>query len=330
MFTEDGHDHEVHGYNKNSLTTFGQPLRAAADRLRLCCTPFCDGCKTKILGRYHECESCGNVAYCDECINNALTSHAADHGFQEIPPKFVTPRFGPYHASAGAAFKMRPEPNLNGEEGDDYSHLQVQGWLVDTVSRVENGIICTRKLGGGVALTINPSILPHEGAAEPSSSYDAFFRTITGNRVLESVKINDVWEERIGHVPKIWAQIVGNHLPPKLLSQARGDNLGVIHVESPRNSEIWTSISVLAGGSRRYAKTRESIGFVPERTAPGDSIWILDGCTVPVVLRRPECCGKKNDAFWTLIGECYIEGLMEGEYMEVSRERPEPTSIILV
>lgn len=60
------------------------------------------------------------------------------------------------------------------------------------------------------------------------------------------------------------------------------------------------------------------------KTKPGDAVCILIGCTVPVVLR------KVHSASWALIGECYIEGFMEGEFMkEVIHESFEPTLVVL-
>jgi hypothetical protein len=56
---------------------------------------------------------------------------------------------------------------------------------------------------------------------------------------------------------------------------------------------------------------RTIIGIVPQETKVHDKICILYGCSVPVVLRehRHECVGR----CWQLVGECYVDGLMDGE-----------------
>ncbi|KAF6808154.1 hypothetical protein CPLU01_15716 [Colletotrichum plurivorum] len=74
----------------------------------------------------------------------------------------------------------------------------------------------------------------------------------------------------------------------------------------------------MVSNSRRFATTEKSLGFVPDATRVGDRIAIFLGCSVPVVLR--EIPGLKVMK-WYLVGECYIDGLMEGEYMEIARER---------
>ena len=50
------------------------------------------------------------------------------------------------------------------------------------------------------------------------------------------------------------------------------------------------------------------IGLAPQRAEDGDQIWILTGCSVPVVLRGRGPSGK-----FELIGDCFVDGNMDGE-----------------
>ena len=50
------------------------------------------------------------------------------------------------------------------------------------------------------------------------------------------------------------------------------------------------------------------LGLVPVEAAKGDAIWVLQGCSVPVVLRR-----QNVQETYTLVGECYIHHFMDGE-----------------
>ncbi|KXX75276.1 Heterokaryon incompatibility protein 6, OR allele [Madurella mycetomatis] len=62
-----------------------------------------------------------------------------------------------------------------------------------------------------------------------------------------------------------------------------------------------------AAQSRRFASTLSGLaGFVPARAQKGDIVVILYGSHVPCVL-RPTADGK-----YTLVGECYMHGLMWG------------------
>jgi hypothetical protein len=57
----------------------------------------------------------------------------------------------------------------------------------------------------------------------------------------------------------------------------------------------------------RYAEIEHGyFGLTPRFSRPGDLIAILKGCNVPVVLR-------KHEDHYTLVGTCFVPGLMEGE-----------------
>jgi hypothetical protein len=57
-----------------------------------------------------------------------------------------------------------------------------------------------------------------------------------------------------------------------------------------------------------------------ESTAPGDSVWILDGGLTPFVLRDVEDTSAKAEEplarRMMLVGECYVHGIMHGEALE--------------
>src|ERR1700712_4192295 len=57
------------------------------------------------------------------------------------------------------------------------------------------------------------------------------------------------------------------------------------------------------------------LGLGPKFLEPGDVIYILHGGCVPYVLRP---AGRHR---YRLVGECYIEGLMEGQTEEFWRDK---------
>jgi hypothetical protein len=57
------------------------------------------------------------------------------------------------------------------------------------------------------------------------------------------------------------------------------------------------------------------LAMVPKQAKKGDSICILFGCSVPVVLRQ----GGSTGAYY-FIGECYVDGFMNGEAMQSERD----------
>ncbi|RDW58486.1 hypothetical protein BP5796_12416 [Coleophoma crateriformis] len=65
--------------------------------------------------------------------------------------------------------------------------------------------------------------------------------------------------------------------------------------------------------NRKFLVTKDNrIGLAPMAAREGDVICILYGCTVPVVLRPSD--GSRTH--WSVIGECYLHGMMDGEAIE--------------
>ncbi|KAK4171220.1 heterokaryon incompatibility protein-domain-containing protein [Triangularia setosa] len=54
------------------------------------------------------------------------------------------------------------------------------------------------------------------------------------------------------------------------------------------------------------------IGMVIDKAMKGDLVCILFGCNVPILLRKSECGGS-----YRLIGECFLDGYMNGEALDL-------------
>ncbi|RFU23968.1 hypothetical protein B7463_g12370, partial [Scytalidium lignicola] len=57
------------------------------------------------------------------------------------------------------------------------------------------------------------------------------------------------------------------------------------------------------------------IGSGPEDVREGDQIYVLTGCSVPVILRKAE-----RDNEFQLVGECYLQSVMDGEALRMRDE----------
>ena len=65
------------------------------------------------------------------------------------------------------------------------------------------------------------------------------------------------------------------------------------------------------------------IGMVPQSSRPGDQVWIVFGCSVPVVVR---VSGERKE----LVGECYVDGIMDGEAVEeYRRDKTQERTLVL-
>ena len=52
------------------------------------------------------------------------------------------------------------------------------------------------------------------------------------------------------------------------------------------------------------------LGLAPSAANVGDEVVILYGCNFPVILRRD------NEGFHKVIGECYVDWIMDGEMID--------------
>jgi hypothetical protein len=101
----------------------------------------------------------------------------------------------------------------------------------------------------------------------------------------------------------------------------------------PEDEEFWdlvgdTSPWGVAMGQgcsqRKFCVTREGyIGLAPLRTMIGDEIWVFLGAPTPYVLRK-ETSGERDsnengEREFKLVGECYVDEMMDGEIFEVGR-----------
>lgn len=76
--------------------------------------------------------------------------------------------------------------------------------------------------------------------------------------------------------------------------------------------------------SRRLFKTASKgyIGLGPGNLKEGDCVGLFEGAKVPLLIRRVTTAagqGKENEGVWTLVGECYLHGVMHGEAWSVEK-----------
>ncbi|KAK2760033.1 hypothetical protein FQN54_002769 [Arachnomyces sp. PD_36] len=80
---------------------------------------------------------------------------------------------------------------------------------------------------------------------------------------------------------------------------------------------------------RRFAMTEKGQGAVPSQTVESDTIWVLLGCKMPMVLRGVRA--SQDEKAYNVIGPCWIPGIMHGQALRSFRENhtAEATTIAL-
>ncbi|KAF5706220.1 Heterokaryon incompatibility protein [Fusarium globosum] len=126
-------------------------------------------------------------------------------------------------------------------------------------------------------------------------SWAPFLRTLVCNRTLDGKEA--LRDSVLDDVASFVRQTLEVDVIPEYLLQ-RDRSKGIKGLES------FTSLTK----SRRFAATDIGlVGYVPMRAKKGDLVCIFYGSEVPFVVRK-EAEGK-----YSLVGECYIHGIMEGQ-----------------
>jgi len=70
-----------------------------------------------------------------------------------------------------------------------------------------------------------------------------------------------------------------------------------------------------------FASDNHLYGFGPRDTREGDCLAILAGGRVPYVLRKSPNAPASRPNLFSFVGECYVEGVMYGELLNMPRTR---------
>ncbi|KAF2742962.1 HET-domain-containing protein [Sporormia fimetaria CBS 119925] len=84
-----------------------------------------------------------------------------------------------------------------------------------------------------------------------------------------------------------------------------------------RKDKIYLDVTVLVGGYvGRQLATLESghLALAPMGIRRGDGVYVISGCSTPVALRK--VTGGEEEGMFEVVGECYVDGFMEGEAMK--------------
>lgn len=84
--------------------------------------------------------------------------------------------------------------------------------------------------------------------------------------------------------------------------------------DTPRAiSEVLTRVRDVTWNRKLIRTDNNLVGLAPAETQRGDSVCVLFGCSVPVILRR------RNESYpsYELIGECFVDKFMDGKAMEL-------------
>ena len=135
---------------------------------------------------------------------------------------------------------------------------------------------------------------------------EAFFRTIAANRTFSLPA-----EPLDSDVKPTFDAWVGREIASDGASSSTT-------VETERIKDY--SKSVVSRCAKRTFITTSTgyFGLAPKISKSGDLVCIVYGADVAFILRKPE--PKLGDVPGSFIGEAYIDGIMQGEYLEKAKD----------
>jgi hypothetical protein len=200
--------------------------------------------------------------------------------------------------------------------GESRGTLRLRGWKVGAIENMSQSF-SKRELLSSSPLIAHTKWLPvrlprtiinvyRKFRAICSDYYEHDFLSVFGNTLTANLldpqyhhKTGlDQYQADLGAFSK--AMLEGSNMSKDLLSLPQTNSKGSYH-------HFAKSAWYACHGRKLFSVDAGYLGLGPKFLEPGDVIYILHGGSVPYVLRP---AGRHR---YRLVGECYIEGLMEGE-----------------
>jgi Heterokaryon incompatibility protein (HET) len=219
-------------------------------------------------------------------------------------------RYSKYSASC----LTRPNYSINRNTNE----LKVRGITVDSILETvvvdKEDIVkdCNRHITGAKGFHVWKRHF--DSYPIPCDPEHAWIRAVTAD-----MDGNEVNSERAS--PEVLDAYLFSH---RLRESSKQEKMHMVPAEE-RNNDTWfaqmsymslrfSRAVIAASVNRTFFITRSGyMGMGPKLLNVGDAVCVVLGCNVPLVL-------KKNEDQNTLIGECFVWGLMDGEAMRMKRK----------
>ena len=138
-------------------------------------------------------------------------------------------------------------------------------------------------------------------------SIDAFWRTLIANSVAEVYPAPKAYQKHFESFLELADGKNQMYLELLKTNETKGE-----HAANPFLYQA--SLAYVAPQRKFFTTSRGSIGLGPRSMKRGDLVCILSGGAVPFILR-------KDEEYYTLIGESYVHGIMQGEAIYGAKTR---------
>jgi heterokaryon incompatibility protein (HET) len=225
-------------------------------------------------------------------------------------------------------FNSKPEARLGRDskhkcDGSLYIKGFVLGKVVKTSMRMANSMITKECLQLLASFANNASL-------RPFSVPDVIWRTLCADRDDKGDPAPTFYRSAMSHLLQLSSEI------PEAGDVTKHDNffdnISSIDVEELLDTDLHDHVRTFLEIVRDVVWNRRTfqalpeqeindssgpfVGLIPQSAKVGDRICVLYGCSVPVVLRQK--VQPDGRITWQLIGDAYVDGIMDGELIEPS------------
>jgi hypothetical protein len=183
---------------------------------------------------------------------------------------------------------------LSGLLGEPMCNICCNAHLLESITGISRK---SNYIAGGTALD---ALFITQLAGPPQPTYDKLRR-----------RFHEVWEEAKTHPSQkgIMGSVTISTVDGQ---QEKKIRVTPLNAKETDETEALLTASLRYGLKRRFATTRKGYyALVPEKAAIGDTVAIMKGGNYPFVLHAQ---GQN----WSLVGECYVHGVMNGEAFDES------------
>jgi hypothetical protein len=231
-------------------------------------------------------------------------------------------RLFPRHRVVGLRSRI-PEFRASGPSIADVSFsnndqvLNTTGFIIDTISKVSKRRMYVRGPESNVIPTL---VIFHswweffiDNFVSTDENLAIFQRTFVGGSWSPSYSEGEFKEDQTERltlffslVKRVLPRLIKGKSPMPILTTA---NAADVEILEKRERAMVSSAALRMHAKRLIISENKLLGFAPQDAKLGDKIVVLLGCSFPVVLREV-------DGYWELVGEIYVDGIMNGEAMD--------------
>jgi hypothetical protein len=151
---------------------------------------------------------------------------------------------------------------------------------------------------------------PHGDETETKAAFEKWYKPFQHLRSLVDYSGNRITEIRESDSSTAYKVVASVGWFVKMGYKGMKLGMGLLH---NRNT---IPPSKILGFHRTFFRTKDGyVGISSRHTKEGDAVALFKGCKTPMIIRLA------NEAMWSIVGDSYIHGMMDGEEFEASRCR---------